>query len=594
MNVLLNGTKKQIIIALTVANLLFAGFVMYWYFFLNRYQILFYQEHAQMFQFSGTYFLQYLNQPAGLTRYFASFLTQFFYYPLIGACIYTLIFFALWRIYKLVLKEFGLFKNSFLIQALPGLLFLPANANLQIDIANELALVVALAGFIVLIKSAGHKFYYLWIPLVISILYILAAGNILPVFALFLLYLLMNKHKKRLFHFLAIILSAAIPLLFWRFVYIIPLSEVYYILTPFYSQHAAHHDFGTFSWLSVFLIPVVAAPFRTLKPAGFKFMLYANICLTAIILCLIVKNYNRKSENVIKTVYYADNERWDDILDLSKKSPPNLFCCFYTNLALQKTGRLPGEMFKYDQIGSQALMLDLEDNFTCYLMSGLFYHTGLINDAQHCAYESMSGYSDNKENNIGNITRLLACAIIKKDSCLVSKYQNLTDKTLFYKNYRQNHEQELLAKPVIDAGNTFYKNSHDFLTSVLKDNPRNKAVFEYLMACLLLELDYENVKKCYDTYFSAFDYPAIPVHYAEFLVLYKHVNNLGDDFYEKYPVPVNIRERFEMMDLLVSAKMDEQIQKVLEERFKDTYWFYVRFPLVTNNQKTQKNEQNIY
>jgi hypothetical protein len=593
MNELLRRTKKQTIIALTIANFLFAGFVMYWYFFLNRYQTLFYQEQAQMFQFSWTYFLQYLNQPAGITRYFASFLTQFFYYPLIGACIYSLVFFLLYRVYKLVLNEFGLFKKSFLIQALPGLLFLPASANLQIDIANELALVVALAGFIVLTKTIESKFYYLWIPLIISILYILTAGNILPVFALFLLYLLLSKSKKRLLHLFTIILSAVIPMLFWRFVYIIPLDKVYYILTPFNLQPMIYYDFGTVAWLSVFLIPLIAAPFRTLKP-GFKFILYSNICLSVITLGIIIKNYNRNSENIIRTVYYADNEQWAEILDISKKSAPGMFSCFYTNLALQRTGRLPDEMFKYNQIGPEALMIGLDDNFTCYMMSGLFYQTGLINDAQHCSYESMSGYSSNKEINIQNIIRLLACAIIKKDSCLVSKYQGLSDKTLFYKNYWQNHEPELMAKPVIQAGNTFYENSQAFLTSVLKYNPYNKAIFEYLMACLLLELDYENVKKCFDSYYSNFEYPVIPVHYAEFLVLYKHVNNLDDDFYEKYPVPVNIRERFEMMDLLVSAKMDEQIKKILEERFKDTYWFYVRFPLVASKQKTQNNEKGIY
>jgi len=118
------------------------------------------------------------------------------------------------------------------------------------------------------------------------------------------------------------------------------------------------------------------------------------------------------------------------------------------------------------------------------------------------------------------------------------------------------------------------------LEAILENNGDNQTVFEYLMAYYLLERDYEQAKNCYDRYFSNFSYPHIPVHYAEFLALYKLLNDLDDSFYKQYPVPIDVRERFEMMDILVSAQMSKQIRKALEDGFKDTYWFYVRFPLV--------------
>jgi hypothetical protein len=164
------------------------------------------------------------------------------------------------------------------------------------------------------------------------------------------------------------------------------------------------------------------------------------------------------------------------------------------------------------------------------------------------------------------------------------------NKTLFYRTERYDINPDW---PTIVTKDILIGDIPAMLTSILEDNGDNRAVFEYLMAFYLLERDFEQAKKCYDRYFPSFPYRHIPVHYAEFLVLYKHINKLDDSFYEHYPVPRNIRERFDMMDVLVQAKMDGQVQKSLENSFGNTYWFYVRFPLF-NIQTVKKNERYIY
>jgi hypothetical protein len=291
--------------------------------------------------------------------------------------------------------------------------------------------------------------------------------------------------------------------------------------------------------------------------------------------------------------FEAENHLWNNIIDAHHKSNIAPLNCFYTNLALQKTGQMAEKMFHYEQIGISGLFLDLEDYFSCFAKSELFYQLGLINAAQQNSYESMIGYSSIKEPNIRNMKRLLSCAMIRQDEALTAKYGKILNQTLFYRNYPQKLNIISNDQSAITMKNLLISNMPILLETILEYHPENQMIFEYLMAYYLLERNFEQAKNCFDRYFSIFPYLKIPSHYAEFLVLYKHLNNLDDSFYKRYPVSIDIRERFEMMDILVSAKMNKQIQKTLNDGFKDTYWFYVRFPLVLVN-TTQKDEKNIY
>ncbi len=581
-------TKKDILPL--VACFLLSGFVVWWYLFLNRHLCLFYREQSQMFLFSWEYFLQYLEQPGGITAYAASFLAQFFYYPVVGTGIYLLVFLGFYKIFRLVLDKFSLFGSSFIVAFIPGLLFLSANINLQFDIADELAVMIALSGFILLTKMIREKFDYLFIPLVISGFYILVGGNVVLSLVLFILYSFSKRQKGYWKQILTAILSLSIPVALWYFFYLISFKDACIALTPFRYLDARWVDFRVIAWLSVVIVPVVGMLFKNVK-AGRKWMLSYNIGLSIILLIIVLKQYNPTTGNIVKMGYDAENDNWESMINTGKETPVGPLNCFYTNLALQKTGQLAEKMFCYDQIGVPGLILDMQDNFSCQVRSELFYQLGLINEAQHYAYESMIGYASVKEPNIRNLKRLLECAVIRQDKALSAKYEKILDETLFYKDYTK--KQGVKYPSAIVMKDIFIRDMSVVLASILEDNPGNQAVFEYLMAYYLLERDYEKAKICYDRYFSNFSYPHIPVHYAEFLMLYKRINKLDDSFYTLYPVSRDIRERFEMMDILVSSEMDKQIQKALEDGYKDTYWFYVRFPLV-NVQTIKNDEKNIY
>jgi hypothetical protein len=567
-------------------------FVFFWYLFLNKYLCIFYQEQTQMFRFSSEYLMQYIQRPGGIAAYLASFLVQFFYYPFAGACVYLFIFLLFYGVFRRVLDKFSVFGKSGSIAYIPGLLFLAASADLRFDIVTGPAAIIALAGFPLLVRVIRNRYYYLLVPVTIVVLYILTGGNFLLCIFFLLLYYFIKRPENYLRYVSVIALSAFIPLLFRRFLYMIPVEDVYTVTTYFYHHPFRLTDFRTISRLSVFIIPLAGMLFRkTAFNSKYVFIFDISLCITFLI--VILKQYSPNSENIIRMGYDVENQQWDRVLETSGKMNVGPFNCFYTNLALQRTGQMADRMFHYEQIGTSGLILELEDNLSCRAKSDFFYQLGLINEAQRYAYESMVGYSSYKEPDIRNIKRLLDCSIIRKDTRLSEKYENILGKTLFYENYIVERKPELMHYCAVEMGNIFAQDLPTILTSILESNPAHQFAFEYLMAYYLLERDYENAKKCFDSYFYHFSYSGIPVHYSEFLVLYRRLKGLDENFYKQYPVSVDIREHFDMIDVLISTEIDEQIRKILEERYKNTYWFYVRFPLV-DIRKVSKDEKNIY
>ena len=572
-----------------VACFLLSGFVIGWYGLLNHYTCIFYREQSQLFLFDCDYFLSYLRMPGGLTDYAASFLIQFFYYRLSGVLVYLCLFLCFYVVTKAMFKQFSLFSQSFFVAFIPGLLFLPVSANMLFDLSDELSLILALCGFLALTKLTKNKYYYLLIPLSVTVLYILTGGNVLLSLALYALSLLSRQPAKHFKYVAVSLLSLAIPVVIWYFFYIVSFKTACFSLTPFRYSNASLLNARCIAWFSVLFLPVAGMFLKKIK-VGKIGVSIANIGLAALILVPIVKQYNPDFENILKIGLDAEHQQWEEVIHTAQKLPASPQNCYYTNLALQRTGQLAEKMFYYDQIGTSGLFLDLKDYFSYYANSELFYQLGWINPAQHSTYESMSGYTFIKEPNIRSLKRLYDCSVIHQNTTLSTKYGNILSRSLFYRDYaRQNTDYPAALK----MRNQLMLNIPDVLETLLEDNSTNRALFEYLMAWYMLERNYDQAKKTFDRYFPSFSYPHIPTHYAEFLLLYKRLKNLDDRFYEQYPISRELREQFDRMDSLIQKYIDKSTQKVLEDNFKHTYWFYVRFPLV-QVQTTPNDEKHIY
>jgi hypothetical protein len=562
-------------------------FVFCWYFFLHRYTILI-QEQSQMFLYTRSYLLHYLHQPGGIAVWAGAFLTQFFIYPPAGACIYSLVFFALCFEYRKALVRLSVFEKSQSVPYIPALLFLPVVAGAQFDAGTELPVVAALAFFRLLTAVAKYRYAPAMIFGTVILCYILTAGNVALTVVLFLIFCLQHRPKTYLLQIaaaLAACLSA--PLAFSYIIYPVSSDHAYFLYTPLDRLHTGISVFRDVSWLSVIVLPFAGLIARKIN-AGRKTVCIADAAIIAAILSIIIITRRPVTECIMEIVYKSEKGKWTEVLSASKKTDTGPFQCFYLNLALQQAGSLPDSMFHYRQIGVSGLFLDMQDYFYCYAAGELYCRLGLINEIRRCSYESMVSRNYYREYDVRNVKRLFECAVAGNDSVLAEKYRYLLNRTLFYKN--------ALPSGGISASfadNVLTENKADVLESILRKNPLHRPAFEYLMAYCMLERDTQKAKECFDAYYAGLKYPSLPVHYAELLVLYKHVNKLDESFLHTYRIPDAVRERFDMIDVLLPhMSTDEKIYQTVERQFKDTYWFYVLFPLVDISH-TNENEKKI-
>ena len=79
---------------------------------------LLYQEQYLLFLYIPSYFFDKLSYPGGVGEYIAEFLTQFYYYPYLGALIVALLLGGIQRLmYRIILK---MQKNSIVVYSITG------------------------------------------------------------------------------------------------------------------------------------------------------------------------------------------------------------------------------------------------------------------------------------------------------------------------------------------------------------------------------------------------------------------------------------------------------------------------------------------
>jgi hypothetical protein len=547
-----------------------------------------------MFLYTRSYLLQYFHKPGGVAALTGTFLTQFFLHPLAGACIYLIVFLAFCYEYRKVLVLLSIFGKSMSVPCIPALFFLPAVAGLQFDIGVELSVVVALAFFRLLTVVAKYRYAPVMICGTVVLCYLVTSGNVVLTVVLFLIFCLQYRQKRHLLQMaVAVAVWLLMPMIFRYLIYPVSIEQAYWQYTIWDDVHINGSVFLKTSWLSVIVLPFVGLAVKKVR-INVKAVLIADTVMFAAIFFAIIIIRRPNTERIMEMMYESGkSSNWSKILSISEKTATGPLQCFYLNLALQQTGSMPDKMFHYSQTGVSGLFVDMQDDTYCYVASELFYRLGLPNTARRCCFESTVGKNYYKGYDVRNISRLFECAVAAGDSALAEKYRYLLDKTLFYKTGLHGDSKHSI--PVTAAADVLMKEKTDDIKAILQANPFHRPAFEYLMAYYMLERNYDEAKKCFDTYYAGLEYSSLPVHYAELLTLYKNLNKLDDSFYQKYPVPNNVRERFDMMEVLVPhVSTDAKIRQAIEQQFKNTYWFYVAFPLIDISHVNKDEKKILY
>jgi len=618
-------TKSRIYsLAVSFAVFLFAVFVAVWFYVSNRYSVLFYHEQIQLFRFDELYFRSYLDRPGGLSGYLGAFLTQFYYYPVAGCIIIATVLSAVVLLFYHICRSCGAIGRLFFMPFIPAVLLMMSFVNIHFDMSVALGLLFALAGFRWYVAMPLPVRYGAG-PALFTVLYFIAGGNALLLMVMILIFEITSvrtagekkMQSKNRYQFLYITLlliwSALLPWMAMRMVYTVTVAEAYFTLTP--GNFLFPTNVNKALWISfpaLYLIwMLVAGKISHWNVSSWK-LLVPNCLLVAVMVIWGAHSAtDRRAEMLNRMNFDLQHGNWDSVMALGRAFPGNnRLACYLTNIALAESGQMPYRMFHYKQMGVAGLFLDWQQTyFTMWYHGEIYHRMGMTAEAEHSAFEALvtSPKSGLKEPNAATLRRLALTNIERRDSITACKYLNFFDNSFAYRKWAQ-QQRAHLASAMADSTfhipemptpsrhrNFFiaYQYPDYSLLMLLESNPRHRLAFGYLMSYYMLQKDVEMVKWCFDNFFRNFDYPDIPTHYEEALIVYQNAMQESDDFFNQYPVSRATRDRFERYEQGVRTAQSSKRQfELFQKQFGNTYWFYVHFINPSSLQK--KDEQNRY
>jgi len=570
---------------------------------------------ANNFQYSGDFFLQLFSQPGGPGKYLTSFIVQFFYYPVLGAILITLISVLLYYFSNIILKQITGAK-SFIFSVFPAVVPVLLYYNYSYKIDGLIGIAIAMAFVIFYISSRKKNFIVQ--SIIFSILFLILYYLVLHAclfFAIIVIFKEITKHKKFL-----ILLVAGINILIlnyialWLFDSII-LHEIKLIFSEGLVQ-----GFIPYYILLYFILALSYVIFlnnyqkksqisNQLGIAEKLAVLAKNkttINATAIILCVIVGfnllyNFDREKRTHLKIIKYTQHNQWNKIIEEVNKIPLEKQTVFLQNdiiRALYHTGELGSKMFHNIQelsLGIEPLLLyensKAFSSMNMYRTLNTLMDLGEINLAEKIAFELMENI-DITPNVLYDIALIqLVKSEPKSAKVFLNHLKSIphlnTEMKELIQNYKNGNDLEELdevqrLKSLQHNDDLIYYtkniNTKSILYNLYDNVPENKMAFEYIMAGCLLELQLEEIVINTSKY-KQFGYVKLPEHIEEALVLFMHENQFEIPEIGGYKISRETKDRFsKFINIHYENRHDmKKAESVLFKEFGNTFFFYYAF-----------------
>lgn len=515
-----------------IFSLIFGVAVFVFFAFFYQYH-LYYQEQYQLFLFTSDYFTQTSYHIGGIASYLGSFLTQFFYYPKVGALIIAVLL--------VIIQELILFLSTMmkrqsywtLLTFIPSIIYWHMLCDENTMMTGVAGLIIALlaASAYMLIENQWVRMVYLL--LLSPILYVMI-GGVFMIF-IFLSIIIEYFYFENMKSVSAIIgtlgsiaIAVGLPYLCSYFVQA-PLDKLYWGF-DWYRFPVVHSSYYLTIWIPTVLIPMLFVVIPDMKKHAIICTFIQFTLVVVLIVLALYKGYNGPKEEIMHYDFLARSQQWEKIVQLAQKKSPNTpMSVADMNLALCMTGQMGDNMFNYYQHGPEGLMPDFERDFTLPLVtSEIYYYLGFINTAQRYAFEAMEAIPDYQKS--GRVIRRLAeTNLINGEYKVTFKYLKILQKTLFYKKFAMRTMALLWNEKAINADPEYgwlrkCRPQEDFLFSegekdqmlgtLFVHNRKNRMAYEYLMAYYLLSGNMQQFAKCFPLG-DSIGYQHVPLTYQK-------------------------------------------------------------------------------
>lgn len=619
----LNGQKKKVERVLTdsslripalllpLAMLVVLGVVMLTF----EPALLFKIQQYNLFLYTPLFFKQCMVASGGMLTWLGTYFTQYFYHQWIGV-----LFLCLWwaLLMWLCKKAFNI-PNKWIVAVLIPVAIL-AIADFMIGywlfylkmrgyyFATTIGMCVVTA-LIWAYRSLPNKYYIhtLFIILTTLISYPLFGfyGLLATLGMAFITWKLegMNITQKVINTVVALLVIAAIPLIYYRFVfYETNIINIYWTGLPLFRIDEDYYAYYIPFYLLVAYVVIAALLYSKTRQTSVKRI---NIWVISQVFALAIiafatyhfwyKDKNFHSE--LEMNHCAENLDWEGILSIARDwEDPTRMMWMMKNLALFREGRQGDEMFFYKN-GDKKCVAPFTVRMTQTGGKMLYLHYGQTNFCYRWCLEDGVEYGWRIE----YFMYMLKCSLVNGEYVVAKKYIDILKKTKYYAEWAEKYEPMVknpaLIKKDKELGPIFNMLSpQDVLTSdntlieIYLLNTFANADSNNLMyqeQTLLAALQMKDIDMFWPRFFHyARLHPDahMPRHYQEAAYLYGHLENKVD--ISKMPFDKEVVDSYnEFMAAAQShaGMTEEEMKPLMYDRFGGTFYFEYFF---TRNQKS--------
>ena len=585
-----------------IAGLAFAALT--WLLFnIFEHEYLFRVQELSLWLPTKVYFDERMMLPGGLLSYIACFLTQFFYYPMLGSLIYVAL---LLLVQQLATKVFNIPSRWALVALLPAALILSCSMEAGywiFQVKTQGYFYSMLVGFLFTLSALRLWQITKGWGRYVAIIAIAAVGY--PFFAFYATLALLGiaafSIKERNFGIVLLCLAAAgaTPVLYYNLFEQTRFADLFTIGMPAFDFST--RDLRTWiPYILLYLFPL-AMPFITLPENDTdKKRRTIELAAGAAIIVIFVQFFWFRDPNFraeIKMNHHMERLEWRKALDVAKaqKQTPTRLIVLNRNLSLLKLGKIGDEMFHYLDGGEPA-----KSPFEIRLMQVggkmLYYHYARMNFCYRWCLEDAVEYGWK----VDYLKYMVKTSLVSGEYDLAMKYINTLKKTLFYKGWAKQYEKfaknpELIAKdrefasilPLyqypdqLDGDNTLVE---IYLLNYFAHayNEQCTPMFdETALMCALTLKDIPTFWNCFFTYANSHKTGRMPIHYQEAALLYGNLEKNVD--ISKMPFDKSVKLRFQdfmryaQKNAVENVENDPEAKKRFFERYGDTFWYFYFF-----------------
>ncbi|MCF7955897.1 MAG: DUF6057 family protein [Phycisphaerae bacterium] len=566
-----------------------------------------------------------IDHPGGVVEYVTGFLSQFYYYPLGGAIVITIVISLTCLATAMLVRFAGFNSLAGIVGYTPAIFFLAMHSQCEHPLGVFVALLLNLWALVAYEKIRQQSIALrCCLFMVMFVLLYLAAGACAFLFGILAAVYELFIRRSFLSAGLYILLTGLLPLAVgWCFD--MRLMDIYLYSLPFDPRVSL--DAKTAKALYISILCILSGVFvcqffisrkksaeesvkkskqtsvNTIK-TWLRWLKFSTVPVVVVLAAIVTVNRSTGIEKLrLQADFYAGNNMWTELLEYANRFPivsrdpegnHNII------QALHHTGRLGEELFRYPQFkegmflpprGGNSVQESTQGNIRGYRRGisiiRLSLLLGRVNVAEKDSYELLENVGECPE-----ILRYLAIINIAKGQPETARvFLEVLSGDLIHGAKakstlkRLDEDPELsddaeivrLRSVMLTKDITADQSLGELMSDLLEVNPHNRLAFEYMMLYYLKSKEVDKI--AHNMYrFGNFGYKKVPRHYGEAILL--HLGNTRERIktygWKIDPQTYKTGDRF-MAALKFNPVGQPSSARNLAPEFGSTYFYYYIF-----------------